>query len=133
MIEFYPQIKSVHIFAVLASGLLFALRGGALLAGMRWPNALVVRIASWTIDTTLLTAALMLFTLLPKELFANGWLTTKIVLLVVYIGLGTVALKRARSHRARAIAYVAALATFAYIVGVARAHHPLGVFYPLFA
>ncbi|HZX81392.1 MAG TPA: SirB2 family protein [Lysobacter sp.] len=133
MIEFYPQIKSVHILAVFASGLLFALRGGALLAGARWPNALVVRIASWTIDTTLLTAALMLFTLLPKALFANGWLATKIVLLVVYIGLGTVALKRARSGRARTIAYVAALATFAYIVSVARAHHPLGVFYPLFA
>jgi len=133
MLEFYPQIKSVHVFAVLASGLLFALRGGALLAGARWPNALVVRIASWTIDTTLLTAALMLFTLLPKEMFGNGWLATKIVLLVVYIGLGTVALKRARSTRMRLLAYIAAIATFAYIVSVARAHHPLGIFYPLVA
>ncbi|HEY4583934.1 MAG TPA: SirB2 family protein [Lysobacter sp.] len=133
MIEFYAQIKSVHIYAVFASGLLFALRGAALLAGARWPNGLVVRIASWTIDTTLLTAALMLFTLLPKELFANGWLATKLVLLVVYIGLGAVALKRARSRRARAVTYVAALATFAYIIGVARAHHPLGIFHPLIA
>ena len=133
MIEFYAQIRTVHILAVTLSGCLFAVRGLGVLLGMRWPLWAPVRYLSYTIDTTLLTAALMLFTLLPKELFANGWLTTKIVLLVVYIGLGTVALKRARSHRARAIAYVAALATFAYIVGVARAHHPLGVFYPLFA
>ena len=133
MIEFYPQIKYVHILAVLASGLLFAIRGGALLAGARWPNALPVRIASWTIDTTLLTAALMLLALLPKAMFANGWLAMKIVLLVIYIGVGTVALKRARTHRVRAVAYVVALAIFAFIISVARAHHPLGIFYPVVA
>jgi uncharacterized membrane protein SirB2 len=133
MIEFYPQIRSVHVMAVVASGLLFALRGAALLAGQRWPNALPVRIISWSIDTTLLTAALMLFTVLPKEMFANGWLVTKVVLLVVYIGIGTVALKGGRSRRSRAVAYVLAVATFACIYGVARAHHPLGPLYTLFA
>lgn len=133
MIEFYPQIKHVHIMAVVASGLLFAIRGAAVLAGQRWPHALLARITSWTIDTTLLTAALMLFTLLPKELFANGWLATKIVLLLVYIGVGTVALKRTRSPRARALAYLAALATFAFIYSVARVHHPLGALYSVFA
>lgn len=133
MIEFYPQIKSVHIAMAIASGALFALRGAFALAGQRWPHALPARIASWTIDTTLLTAALMLFTLLPKELFANGWLATKIVLLVVYIGLGAVALRRARSRRAQAAAYVGALAVFASIYSIARAHHPLGALYTLFA
>lgn len=133
MIEFYPQIKYVHILAVLASGLLFAIRGGALLAGARWPTALLVRIASWTIDTTLLTAALMLLALLPKAMFANGWLAMKIVLLVIYIGVGTVALKRAHTQRVRAVAYVVALAIFTFIISVARAHHPLGIFYPVVA
>lgn len=133
MIEFYPQIKSMHVMSVLASGLLFLLRGAALLAGQRWPSALVVRALSWSIDTVLLTAALMLFTMLPREMFGNGWLATKFVLLLVYIALGTVALKRGRNRRARAIAYVAALATFAFMVGVARAHHPLGPLSALFA
>lgn len=132
MIEFYPQIKAVHVATVFASGLLFALRGGGLLAGWRWPNALAVRFTSWTIDTTLLTAALMLFTILPKEMFGNGWLLAKMLLLVAYVGLGTMALRRARTRTTRAVFYVAALATFAFMISVARAHHPLGVFFTLF-
>lgn len=126
MIEFYPHIKSVHVLAALASGALFALRGVAVLLGARWPNAAPVRWLSYTIDTTLLTAAMMLLTILPGAMFANGWLTLKIVLLVAYIVLGVFALRRARTGRARAACFVAAVLTFAAMVGIARAHHPLG-------
>lgn len=133
MIEFYPQVKAVHIAMVIASGLLFALRGAGVLAGMRWPMRLPVKLLSYTIDTTLLTAALMLFTMLPGAMFENGWLATKIVLLVIYIGLGSYALKRAPTRAAKAVFYVLALATFGYIVSVARAHHPLGFLHLLTA
>lgn len=126
MIAYYLQIKGVHIAAVVVSGLLFALRGGFVLAGARWPMALPLRWLSYTIDTVLLTAALMLFTLLPGAMFANGWLATKIVLLVGYIVLGTLALKRAASFRAQWIAYVAAVIVYAAMLGIARMHHPLG-------
>ena len=131
MIEFYPQIKAVHIAMVLASGLLFSLRGAGVLAGMQWPMRLPVKLLSYTIDTTLLTAALMLFTILPHALFSNGWLTAKLVLLVVYIGLGTFALKRGRTRRTRALTYVGALCVFGFIISIARAHHPLGLFFML--
>lgn len=133
MIDFYPHIKAVHIAMVIASGLLFALRGGAVLAGMRWPMRLPAKLLSYTIDTTLLTAALMLFTILPGALFQNGWLATKIALLVVYIGLGTFALRRARSQRLRIACYVLALVTFAFMFSIARAHHPLGALLALVA
>ncbi|MFD0737867.1 SirB2 family protein [Lysobacter koreensis] len=128
MIEFYPQIKHVHILLALASGGLFALRGAGVLAGMAWPKWLLVRWTSYAIDTALLTAALMLLTILPGAMFANGWLATKIVLLVVYIVLGVFAIKRGRTRAAQAGFYVAALATFAMIYIIARAHHPLGIF-----
>jgi uncharacterized membrane protein SirB2 len=131
MIEFYPQIKAVHIAMVIASGLLFAMRGAGVLAGMRWPMRLPMKLLSYTIDTTLLTAALMLFTILPHAMFSNGWLATKLILLVVYIGLGTFALKRGRTRRTRAFCYVAALCVFGFIISVARAHHPLGIFFML--
>jgi uncharacterized membrane protein SirB2 len=52
----------------------------------------------------------------------------KVLLLVVYVVLGSLALKRARSRRASALAYAAALATYLAIIGVARTHHPLGPF-----
>ena len=60
------------------------------------------------------------------------WLTVKVLLLVVYIVLGSLALKRARNAQARWVSYVAALAVFAFIISVARAHQPLGVFGRLF-
>ena len=127
MIEFYPQIKHVHIALALTSGGFFALRGALLLAGLRWPNAAPVRYLSYTIDTALLTAAMMLLTILPGALYANGWLVVKIVLLVAYVVLGVFALRRGRSRRTRAICYVMALLVFAQVYGIARTHHPLGM------
>lgn len=127
MIEFYLQIKSVHVAMVIASGGLFALRGAAVLGGARWAMAAPLRYLSYSIDTTLLTAALMLLTALKLNPFVAPWLAVKLTLLVVYVVLGSLALKRARSRRARAVFYVAALATFGFMYFVARAHHPLGL------
>ena len=126
MIAFYLQIKWMHVFAVLASGALFATRGAFVLAGARWPMAAPWRYLSYSIDTVLLTAAAMLASILPSAAFANGWLAAKLVLLPVYVVLGSFALKRARTRRGRALSYAAALAVFGFIIGIARAHHPLG-------
>jgi uncharacterized membrane protein SirB2 len=127
MNEFYSEIKWVHVAAVICSGSLFALRGAAVLLGARWPMWAPLRYLTYTIDTVLLTAALMLVTILHQYPFVNSWLTAKVSLLVVYIVLGTFALKRARTLRTRAWCYVAALAVFLYIVGIARAHSPWGI------
>ena len=130
MLEFYPQIKAVHIACVLASGALFLLRGLLVQAGQTGVAQYApLRFLSYAIDTTLLTAALMLVSILPHALYANGWLATKLALLVAYVLLGTLALKRARTPHARRICYVAALATYLYMLGVARMHHPLGWLY----
>lgn len=127
MFEFYPQIKWVHIACVLASGSLFALRGLLVQLGhagaAQWTP---LRLLSYSVDTALLTAALMLLTILPGAMFANGWLTTKLILLVLYVLLGTLALKRGRTKRMRQLCYVAALCTYVFMLGVARMHHPLG-------
>lgn len=125
MIEFYPQIKQFHIFIAMLSGTLFALRGAFVLAGARWPQALPVKWLSYAVDTSLLTAALMLLTILPWAMFANGWLITKVVLIVAYVVLGVLAMRPQRTRRARALYYAAALLAFAAIYGIARAHHPL--------
>ena len=55
----------------------------------------------------------------------HGWLTAKVVGLLFYIGLGTVALKRGRTRRARIAAWLAAQAVFFYIVAVALTRNPL--------
>ena len=128
MIEFYPQIKWVHVTAVLTSGTLFLLRGIALQAGARWVMAAPLRYLSYTIDTVLLTAALMLATILHQYPFAQGWLTAKVALLLVYIVLGSYALKRGGTPKVRLVCWAAALIVFGFIISIARAHNPLGVF-----
>ncbi len=133
MIEFYPQIKLLHIVLISLSGALFALRGGAALLGARWPRHAVVRYGSYTIDTFLLTSAAMLATILPRAMFANGWLTVKLVLVVVYIVLGVLAMRAGRDRSARAWAYLAALAVFVAIIGIARLHSPWGWLAPYLA
>ena len=127
MIEFYAQIKAVHVAAVLASGGLFLLRGLLLQVGQqRLAMAGPVRYLSYSVDTVLLTAALMLLTVLPHAMFANGWLAAKLVLVVVYVVLGTFALKRGRTPRVRLACYLLALLVFGFVLTIARAHHPLG-------
>ena len=131
MIEFYPQIKAFHIAFVVASVMLFAGRGGLVLAGSRWGMVAPVRYLSYAIDTALLTSALMLLTILPGAMFANHWLTVKLSLLLVYVLLGSFALKRGRTPRIRLACYVGALLVSAMVVGIAYYHHPLGWWYGL--
>ena len=128
MFEFYPQIKLVHITAVTLSGSLFFLRGLFLQLGARWPMSAPMRYTSYTIDTVLLTAALMLATLLHQYPFVHAWLTVKVTLLVTYVILGTFALKRGNTRTVRIACWIAALCVYAFIATVARAHHPLGIF-----
>ena len=127
MMAFYPQIKWVHVASVLASGSLFLLRGLLVQSGReRVAMMAPLRLLSYGIDTVLLSAALMLLTILPHGMFSNGWLTTKLVLLVAYVVLGSFALKRGRTPRVRMACYLAALVVYVAIIGIARAHHPWG-------
>src|SRR4029453_7483399 len=123
MLEFYPQIKAVHIAAVAASGLLFLLRGAAVQVGASWAMAAPLRYLSYTIDTVLLTAALMLATIIHQFPFVQGWLTAKVLLLVVYVVLGSFALKRGRTRAVRTACWIAALLVFWFIFSIPRLHH----------
>ena len=71
------------------------------------------------VDTLLLTSALVLVFWSGQYPFVQAWLTAKVLALVVYIVLGTIALKRGKTKGVRSFALLAALATFAYIVAVA--------------
>lgn len=126
MIEFYPQIKLVHVAAALTSGGLFLLRGLAVQTTARWAMAAPVRYLSYSIDIVLLSAALMLLMVLPSAVFANGWLWVKLLLLVGYVGLGTFALKRGRTPQVRRACLFAAVLAYAAMYATARTHHPLG-------
>jgi uncharacterized membrane protein SirB2 len=127
MTEYYLVLRNVHIACAVLTISLFVLRGALMLAQSPWQQNVVLRYLPHVVDTVLLTTALMLTTVIRQYPFAAGWLTAKVVLLVLYIVLGSVALKRGRTRRIRVAALVAALLTVGFLVTVARAHHPLGV------
>lgn len=128
MIELYPTIKLLHIAAVALSGGLFFIRGLGRAADATWAMAPTLRYLSYAIDTVLLGAAIALSVILQQYPFVQGWLTAKVVLLVVYIALGTFALKRGRTRSIRVVCWLAALGVFALILSIARHRDALGPF-----
>ena len=126
MIAFYPQIKLLHIACVIASGTLFALRGALVLGHLSLGQHVALRGLSYAIDSTLLTAAFMLMTMLHLYPLAQSWLTVKVLLVVVYVALGYLALHGTLAPRARAACFVTALAVYLFIASVAYRHDPLG-------
>lgn len=126
LIDVYPALRHTHIACVVASGTFFTLRAAGVIAGARWPLTLPARVTSWVVDTLLLVMGALLWTALRIDPLSQPWLPTKLALLVVYVGLGTMALRRARGTAAKLGWTLAALACFGWMVGVAIAHHPLG-------
>ncbi|MEM7501597.1 MAG: SirB2 family protein [Pseudomonadota bacterium] len=126
MIEHYVVIKQLHIGAVMASGALFFVRGVFVQAGATWPMIAPLRYVSYAIDTVLLSAAIPLLLMLPSGALANGWLLAKLSLLVAYIVIGSIALKRGRTPAVRRIAYVSAVLVFLFMYAIARTHDPRG-------
>lgn len=124
----YLPVRQVHVASVHLSIALFLLRGGLMWMGSPWLGHWTLRILPHLVDTVLLTSALMLMHFIHQYPFVQGWLTVKVVLLVVYIALGFVALKPGRAVLVRRAAFIAAALVFGFIYSVARAHHPLGLF-----
>lgn len=121
----YGVLKQIHLLAVVFSISLFIVRGIWMLLDSPQMQQRWVRIIPHWIDTVLLLSAIgMLVTIRLNPLLVN-WLTAKIIALLVYIGLGMIALRRGRSKPIRAVALLAAVATLVYIVTVAYTKQPL--------
>lgn len=121
----YTALKIIHVSCVAVSFALFFGRGLLMLADSPRLNARLLRIAPHVNDTLLLASAIWMAVITRQYPFAESWLTAKLVALVVYIGVGMIALSRGRTKRTRAVAWSVALLVFAYIVGVALSRNPL--------
>jgi uncharacterized membrane protein SirB2 len=122
VIEYFPSVRSVHVAAALTSGALFALRGVAMWRGSGVGMSAPVRWASYAIDTILLAAAVALAYGLQLVPLVDRWLTTKLALVVLYVVLGSLALKRAPTRATRRLSLVLALLVFLAVYLVARDH-----------
>jgi len=115
----YLAIKYLHITSVALSGGFFLLRGLWMLRASDMLQRRWVRVLPHIVDTLLLGSALLMVFWSRQYPFVQPWLTAKVLALVAYIGLGTVALKRGKTKVVRRWTFMAALATFAYIMAVA--------------
>ena len=121
----YLVIKQLHITFALLSGSFFLLRGIWMLGESPLLQRRWVKVVPHVVDTLLLTSALVMVFWSGQYPFAQPWLTAKVLALIVYIGLGTVALKRGKTRLVQTVAMFAALATFGYIVAVALTRQAL--------
>ena len=121
----FAWLKLIHLGAVLISFTLFFLRGVWLLWDEPQPHPRWTRIVPHVNDTLLLAAGVWMAVTIRQYPLADAWLTAKLAGLVVYIALGTLALRPGRSLRARRAAWLAAQCVFAYIVAVAITRDPL--------
>lgn len=118
----YYLIKHLHVTSALLSILFFVIRAywsvneSALLQGR------IVKVLPHIIDTVLLVCGIILAIMIGPF---QPWIVAKVVALILYIGVGTVAIKRGKTPRGRATAALVAIAIFMYIVGVAIRHDPL--------
>lgn len=126
----YPLLLKTHLALVVGSVSVFAVRGLGVLQGQGWPLSLGWRRLSVVLDSALLTAGASLWWLLQLNPLHTPWLGLKLTLLLVYIALGSMALRRASSLRARALFLAAALLCVAFMASIALARHPLGWWAP---
>lgn len=124
----YATVKAVHIACAALSIAGFALRGALRMGDSALLAAPFARIAPHVVDTALLASAFALAWMSGQYPFAQDWLTAKLLALVAYVVLGSIALKRGRTRRERAFAFALALGTALYIVSVALSRDAAGFF-----
>lgn len=117
-------IKSIHITCVTLSYSLFFLRGAWMLRDSPLLQQRWVKYAPHTVDSVLLLSAIALAWQLGISPLANPWLAAKIVALLGYVVIGSVALKRGKTKRIRLTAWLVAQSIFFYMVSVAVTHDP---------
>jgi uncharacterized membrane protein SirB2 len=120
----YALLKMIHVSSVICSYSLFFLRGIWLISDSTNLRQRWVKILPHVIDTVLLTSAIVLAMAIQQNPLQNSWLTAKVVGLLLYIGLGMVAMRFAKTKRTKIIAWVAAQCVFIYIVLVAITKSP---------
>ena len=120
----YLLIKSLHMFSAFATISGFMLRGYWMMSQSDYLELRITRIAPHVIDTIFLLSGIAMVWLLQLNAFSQPWLMAKFAGLIIYVLLGTIAIKRGPTMQVRIIAFVSALAVFAYIVGVAMSKSP---------
>lgn len=117
-----PIIKQIHLLTAALSFLGFFIRGVWMLTDSALLQAKLTKILPHIIDTLLLATGITMVVMKSLSLGTDTWLIAKIVALIAYIIIGTIAIKRGKTKTVRTVAWVVAMSIFVYIYLVARSH-----------
>jgi uncharacterized membrane protein SirB2 len=120
-------LKLIHVTCAFVSIAGFALRGYWMAVDNPLLQHRVAKVLPHVIDTLLLGSALTLLMVLQLSPLTQPWLSAKIIALLLYIGLGMVALRFGQSKKIKVSACLLALLTAGYMVSVAYTKSPLGI------
>jgi uncharacterized membrane protein SirB2 len=120
----FSLLKQLHLSTIALTLALFVLRGVWMMQESPRLHARWVRIVPHLNDSLLLASGISLAILTRQYPLVNGWLSAKLFALILYIVLGTIALKRGQTRGQRTAAWIAALLVFGYMVAVAVTRDP---------
>jgi uncharacterized membrane protein SirB2 len=109
MEQFYLPIKHIHLSLVAFSVLFFIMRVGLMFAGRGIHQLKWAKLTSRIVDTLLLVSALTLCFIINQYPFVDGWISEKVISVIVYIILAYVALYRAKTIKSKLLSTIGAL------------------------
>ena len=121
----YLIIKNIHMTFATLTIVGFLLRGYWRIIGSGFYKNRAMKIVPHAIDAMFLATGIWLLMILNLNPLQHSWLLAKFAALFAYVGLGMVAFRFGRTQTVRLVAYVGALASFAFVVGTAIAKSPL--------
>jgi uncharacterized membrane protein SirB2 len=125
MLSLYPWLKNIHVSTVILSGLLFLLRYLWMAQDSLGQRGRWVRVVPHVNDSLLLISGITMATLIKQYPLVDGWLTAKLLALLCYIVIGSIALKRGRTRRLRIWSGPLAIVCYLYILAVALSRSPI--------
>ncbi len=125
MTSLFPYIKVLHVTTVVVTGSLFLLRYVWMLQGRLEQRGAWVRTLPHYNDTLLFLSGLAMASIIGQLPMQAPWLTTKLFVLLAYIVLGSLALRRGRIRWVMTTAGIAAFGCYLYIIAIALTRDPV--------
>lgn len=118
----YPIILKLHLVAVVLSVLVYLARVGVTISGHKLAENRPLMFAAMATMLLVIISAAGLAVTLGQYPIVEGWLTEKLIALVLYIVLAIVSLKPGVSKIARLPLIAISLGAFVYAMMVAKQH-----------
>jgi len=118
-------VLTLHVATALLSISGFIFRGFLHLRDSDLLNRKWLKISPHVNDTVLILSAIVLVQQAGLSYLTTSWLQAKIIALILYITLGLMAFRFAKTKKVRLLAWIEAIVVFTYIVAVAITKNPL--------